>query len=53
VEELERAREDFIMKFWKVHPNEAKHYHMMLNMGKMNPQTAAEVICSAAGDLTA
>ena len=53
VEELERAREDFIMKFWKVHPNEARHYHMMLNMGKMNPQTAAEVICSAAGDLTA
>ncbi len=53
VEELERAREDFIMKFWKVHPNEAKHYHMMLNMGKMLPQTAAKVICSAAGDLTA
>lgn len=53
VEELERAREDFIMKFWKVHPNEAKHYHMMLNMGKMNPKTAAEVICHAAGDLAA
>ena len=53
VEELERAREDFIMKFWKVHPNEAKHYHMMLNMGKMNPKTAAEVICNAAGDLIA
>ena len=53
VEELERAREDFIMKFWKVHPNEARHYHMMLNMGKMNPKTAAEVICNAAGDLTA
>ncbi len=53
VEELERAREDFIMKFWKVHPNEAKHYHMMLNMGKMNIQSAVEVICSAAGDLTA
>jgi len=53
VEELERAREDFIRKFWKVHPNEAKHYHMMLNMGKMNPKTAAEVICNAAGDLAA
>ena len=53
VEELERAREDFIMKFWKVHPNEAKLYHMMLNMGKMNPKTAAEVICNAAGDLAA
>ena len=52
VEELERAREDFIQKFWKVHPNEARHYHMMLNMGKMTPKTAAEVIAHAAGDLT-
>ena len=52
VEELERAREDFIQKFWKVHPNEARHYHMMLNMGKMSPKTAAEVIAHAAGDLT-
>ncbi|SUZ94140.1 uncharacterized protein METZ01_LOCUS46994 [marine metagenome] len=51
VAELERAREDFIQKFWNVHPNEARHYHMMLNMGKMNPKTAAEVICHAAGDL--
>ena len=52
VEELERAREDFIQKFWKVHPNEAQHYHMMLNMGKMTTKTAAEVIAHAAGDLT-
>lgn len=52
VEELERAREDFVMKFWKVHPNEAKHYHMMLNMGRMTPKIAAEVIAHAAADLT-
>ncbi len=52
VEELERAREDFVNKFWKVHPNDARHYHMMLNMGKMNQKTAAEVIVHAAGDLT-
>ncbi len=52
VEELERARVDFVNKFWKVHPNDASHYHMMLNMGKMNPKTAAEVIVHAAGDLT-
>ena len=53
VEELERAREDFVQKFWKVHPNEASHYHMVLNMGKMSPKTAAEVIAHVAGDLTA
>jgi hypothetical protein len=52
VVELERAREDFVQKFWKVHPNEAKHYHMMLNMGRMSPKIAAEVIAHAAGDLT-
>ena len=52
VEELERAREDFVQKFWKVHPNEARHYHMMLNMGRMSPKIAAEVIAHAVGDLT-
>ena len=52
VVELERARVDYLQKFWKVHPNEAQHYHMMLNMGKMTPKTAAEVIVHAAGDLT-
>jgi cytidylate kinase len=53
VEELERAREDFVQKFWGVHPSEARHYHMTLNMGKMSPKTAAEVIVHAAGDLVA
>jgi len=53
VEELERAREDFIQKFWSAHPNDSSNYHMMLNMGKMTPKTAAEVIVHAAGDLTA
>ena len=52
VVELERAREDFVQKFWKVHPNEANHYHMMLNMGRMSPNIAAEVIAHAVGDLT-
>ncbi len=52
VEELERAREDFVNKFWTVHPNEARHYPLLLNMGKMTTQTAAEVIVHAAGDLT-
>ena len=51
VEELERAREDFVQKFWKVHPNEPGHYHMMLNMGRMTPKIAAEVIAHAAADL--
>jgi len=52
VVELERAREDFVQKFWKVHPNEANHYLMMLNMGRMSPKIAAEVIAHAVGDLT-
>ncbi len=51
VEELERARVIFFRKYFKVHPNEPTLYHMMLNMGKMQPKTAAEVIVHAAGDL--
>ena len=51
VEELERAREDFVRKFWKVHPNEPRNYHMMLNMGRMTPKVASEVIAHAAADL--
>jgi cytidylate kinase len=51
VEELERARVSFFRKFFKVHPNEPTLYHMMLNMDKMQPKTAAKVIVHAAGDL--
>lgn len=51
VEELERARVNFYRKHFKVHPDEAKLYHMVLNMDKMQPKTAAEVIIHASGDL--
>ena len=51
VEELERAREAYFRKFFKANPNEPSLYHIMLNMGKMEPKTAAEVIVHAAADL--
>ena len=51
VEELERARVAFVSKFFQTHPNEPTLYHMMLNMDKIKPRTAAEVIVHAAGDL--
>ena len=51
VDELERARVIYFQKFFKVSPNEPTLYHMMLNMGKMEPETAADVISHAAGDL--
>ena len=50
-EELERARVAFFRKFFKVHPNDPSLYHIMLNMGKVQRQTAAEIIVHAAGDL--
>ncbi len=50
-EELERARVAFFRKFFKVHPNDPTLYHIMLNMGKVQRQTAAEIIVHAAGDL--
>ena len=53
VEELERAREAYFRKFFSVHPNEPTLYHMVLNMDKIRPQIAAEVIVHAAGELAA
>ena len=51
VEELERARVGFFRKFFQADPNDSSRYHMVLNMGKMQPSTAAEVIVHAAADL--
>ena len=51
VEEVERARVAFVHKFFQTHPNEPTLYHMMLNMDKIQPRTAAEVIVHAARDL--
>ncbi len=53
VEELERAREAYFRKFFKVSPNEPTLYHMMLNMDKMQPRIAAEVIVHAASTMRA
>lgn len=49
--ELERAREEYFRRYFQFDPNEPSHYHMMLNMGRMTPARAAEVVCSAAHDL--
>ena len=51
VDELERARVAYFKKFFKVSPDEPTLYHMMLNMDKMEPKTAADVVSHAAGDL--
>ena len=42
----------FVRKFFKVDPNDPTLYHMMLNMDKVQPKTAAEVISHAARDLS-
>ena len=52
VEELDRARIAFFRKFFeKVGPDDPSIYHMMLNMGRMESKTAAEVIVRTARDL--
>ena len=51
VEELERANVTYFRKFFKAHPNEPSLYHTILNMGKLQPQTAAEIIVQAAQDV--
>jgi CMP/dCMP kinase len=44
VEEVEQARVKFFRKFFKVNPNDPSLYHLMLNLGQMRPETAAEII---------
>ena len=51
VDELERARVAYFQKFFKVSPNDTTLYHFMLNMDKMEPKAAADVVAHAAGDL--
>ena len=53
VEELEQARVIFFRKFFKVNPFDPSLYHIMLNMGEVQPGTAAEIIANAAGQLAA
>ncbi len=51
VEEVEQARIRFFRKFFKVNPNDPSLYHLMLNLGQMQLQTAAEVIACTTKDL--
>ncbi len=51
VVELERAREEYFRRFFKFNPNDSSRYHMMLNMGRMDPAAAADVVASAAREL--
>jgi hypothetical protein len=51
VEEVEQARVKFFRKFFKVNPNDLSLYHLMLNLGQMRPETAAEIIDHAAKEL--
>jgi cytidylate kinase len=51
VEELEQAHVEYYRKFFQVHPNEPSLYHIFLNMGKLQPQTAANIIAHAADDV--
>ena len=44
VEELEQARITFFQKFFKVNPHDPSLYHVMLNMGKINAESAADIV---------
>jgi cytidylate kinase len=51
VEEVEQARIRFFRKFFKVNPNDPSLYHLMLNLGQMQPELAAEVIACTTKEL--
>ena len=50
-DQLEQARITFFRKFFKVQPNDPSLYHMMLNLGRVRINTAAEILVHAAKDL--
>ena len=51
LEELDKARQDFFRKFFKARPNDPDLFHLMLNMGRLQTKTAAEIIVHAVGDM--
>ena len=51
VEELEQAHVEYYRKYFQVHPNEPSVYHTILNMGKLEPETAAAIIAHVADDV--
>ena len=51
--ELEQAHENFFRRFFNYNFYDPTHYHMMLNMGLMSPETAAGIIVHANSDIFA
>ena len=46
--EMEKAREAYFRKFFKVLPHDASLYHLVLNLGLMSVEKAAEIVTHAA-----
>ena len=51
LEALDKASLEFFRKFFKARPNDPELFHLMLNMGKLQTETAAEMIVHAVADL--
>ena len=51
VEELEQAHIEYFRKFFQVHPQEPSLYHAFLNMGKLQPEIASDIITHMADDV--
>ena len=47
----EKARAIYYKKFFKVDADDARLYHVVLNMGRMSVKTAAEIVAHAARDI--
>ena len=52
VEELEQARITFFNKFFKVNPHDPSLYHVMINMGKINVESAVDIVKQTAEMVT-
>lgn len=51
VQEYEAAHVKYYKKFYNVHPREPRLYDIFLNMGQLQPETAADMIAHVANDV--
>lgn len=47
IEERDRAARDYVMRFYDLDPADSMHYHLVINTGLLDTETAAQVIALA------
>jgi cytidylate kinase len=51
VEERDRATADYVRRYYDIDPADPLHYHLLINTGSLDLNTAAQVVALAAGQM--